>query len=90
MKKKLKAKLDYKSKVQEYVCPNFWRRRIGLDVGHLMSMEDWDFHWESWNGVLVPEGEKLAAQDVWDADENATSRNHDLVQVMLSKMEVAL
>ena len=63
-------------------------RYTALDAARLVSMEDEYFHCESCNGELVAESDKLAAQDIGDADDNARRRRREKLKEMLQKMEV--
>ncbi|KAF5734077.1 transcription initiation factor IIE subunit alpha-like isoform X1 [Tripterygium wilfordii] len=90
MKKKLKDELEDKNTIQEYICPNCGRRYNALDALQLVSMEDEYFHCENCNGELVAESDKLAAQEVGDADDNVRRRRREKLRDMLQKMEVQL
>ncbi|KAF5730252.1 transcription initiation factor IIE subunit alpha-like isoform X1 [Tripterygium wilfordii] len=90
MKKKLKDELEDKNTVQEYICPNCGRRYNALDALQLVSMEDEYFHCENCNGELVAESDKLAAQEVGDADDNMRRRRREKLRDMLQNMEVQL
>ncbi|GAB4825217.1 hypothetical protein Ancab_008092 [Ancistrocladus abbreviatus] len=90
MKKKLKDELESKNTVQEYICPNCGKRYNALDAARLVSTEDEYFHCESCNGELVAESDKLAAQELGDADDNARRRRREKLKDMLQKMEVQL
>lgn len=90
MKKKIKDELDSKNTIQEYICPNCNKRYTALDAARLVSMEDEYFHCESCNGELVAESDKLAAQDIGDADDNARRRRREKLKEMLQKMEEQL
>ncbi|GKV23620.1 hypothetical protein SLEP1_g33326 [Rubroshorea leprosula] len=90
MKKTLKDKLEDKNTVQEYICPNCGKRYNALDALRLVSMEDEYFHCERCNGVLVPENDKLVAQEVGDGDDNARRRQRENVKDQLERMEAQL
>lgn len=59
-----------------------------MDALRLISPDDECFHCESCNGELVAESDKLAAQEVGDADDNAKRRRHEKLKDVLQKMEV--
>lgn len=90
MKKKLKDELDSKNTIQEYICPNCNKRYTALDAARLVSMEDEYFHCENCNGELVAESDKLAAQELGDADDNARRRRREKLKEMLQKIEEQL
>lgn len=53
-------------------------------------MEDEYFHCENCNGELVAESDKLAAQELGDADDNARRRRREKLKEMLQKIEEQL
>ncbi|KNA21388.1 hypothetical protein SOVF_043640 isoform B [Spinacia oleracea] len=90
MKKKLKDELDSKNTIQEYICPNCNKRYTALDAARLISEDGENFLCESCQGELVAESDKLAGQDVGDADENVRRRRREKLKEMLQKMEEQL
>ncbi|OAY36125.1 general transcription factor IIE subunit 1 [Manihot esculenta] len=90
LRKKLKDELESRNTVQEYICPDCGRKYNALDALRLISPDDECFHCESCNGELVAESDKLAAQEVGDADDNAKRRRHEKLKDVLQKMEVQL
>ncbi|KAK1314143.1 hypothetical protein QJS10_CPA06g02182 [Acorus calamus] len=90
MKKKLKDELDNRNTIQEYICPNCERRYSAFDALRLISMKDDSFHCEKCDGELVAESDKLAAEEMGDADDNARRRRREKLKDMLQKIEVQL
>lgn len=90
MKKILKDKLDDKNTVPEYICPNCGKRYNALDALQLISMEDEYFHCERCNGVLIPENDKSAVEEVGDGDDNARRRQRENTNDQLKRMELQL
>lgn len=90
MKKKIKDELDDRNTIQEYICPNCKRRYTALDALRLVSPEDEYFHCENCNGELVAEGDKLAAEEMGDGDDNARRRRREKLRDMLQMFEEKL
>lgn len=63
-------------------------RYTALDAARLISEDGENFLCESCQGELVAESDKLAGQDVGDADENVRRRRREKLKEMLQKMEV--
>ena len=63
-------------------------RYTALDALRLVSPEDEYFHCENCNGELVAEGDKLAAEEMGDGDDNARRRRREKLRDMLQMFEV--
>lgn len=63
-------------------------RYTALDAARLISDDGENFLCESCKGELVAESDKLAAQEVGDADDNMRRRRRETLREMLQKMEV--
>lgn len=90
MKKKLKDELDSKNTIQEYICPSCNKRYTALDAARLISEDGENFLCENCQGELVAESDKLAAQEVGDADDNVRRRRREKLKEMLQKLEEQL
>ncbi|KAA8542302.1 hypothetical protein F0562_023562 [Nyssa sinensis] len=84
--KKKKRRKEKKTK-KEYICPNRGKRYTALDALRLVSPDDEYFQCESCNGELVAEGDKFAAQEMGDGDDNARRRHREKLKDMLQKIE---
>ncbi|MQM05714.1 hypothetical protein Taro_038540 [Colocasia esculenta] len=90
MKKKLKDELDNRNTIQEYICPNCSRRYSAFDAMQLVSLNDEAFHCENCNGELVAEGDKLAAEEKGDGDDNSKGRHREKLKDVLQRIEEQL
>lgn len=63
-------------------------RYTALDAARLISDDGENFLCENCQGELVAESDKLAAQEVGDADDNVRRRRREKLKEMLQKLEV--
>ncbi|KAK1385433.1 HTH TFE/IIEalpha-type domain-containing protein [Heracleum sosnowskyi] len=90
MKMNIKDQLEDRITIQQYICPNCNRRYTALDALYLVSSEDEFFHCKHCNGELVVESDKLAAEEMGDGDDNATTRRRQKFKDLLQKFEETL
>ncbi|KAK1296547.1 hypothetical protein QJS10_CPB15g00437 [Acorus calamus] len=62
-------------------------RYSSFDVLRLLSTKDDSFHCEKCDGKLVAGSDKLAAEEMGDADNNARRRCREKLKDMLQKIE---